>query len=323
MLNSDTKFVQLSLDDIEVGRPLRWSIYNGDRVQIFRAGQVIPTLAAAEEAFRKGGYRRSLTGGELPASTSPPVKPQELSSISTMAVEPAEARPPRPAEKPSRPSERPIEIGLESARLQIGDVLQLQTMGDYPQRYAVRLIGYLKNSGIIVTTPEVNGALVMVREGQAFIGRFFCGNSAYGFSTLVTRMTSVPYPHLHLSYPRQVSAQVVRKSPRVDMNLIVALGLPNNGGEGAGKLVDLSLTGCGLRTKTWVAEKRDRMLVKFKLVVQDIETVFSLTAEVRSLRRVQDDETMPFLYGLHFCDLDHAVQFALTAYVYGRLLGQS
>ncbi|MBK9783683.1 MAG: flagellar brake domain-containing protein [Betaproteobacteria bacterium] len=34
-----------------------------------------------------------------------------------------------------------------------------------------------------------------VKEGQSFIIRFFSGQNAYAFTSVVARQTSVPFPH--------------------------------------------------------------------------------------------------------------------------------
>ena len=315
MIEDGKTFLHLSVEDIEVGLPLRWPIYNGDRVQIFREGAVIQTRAELEEAFRKGGYRLILKQEEVPGVAVTEAKPLTAGGGRIERPMPVAA-----ANESAGRSAKLREVAFETSRIQVGDQVQLQTTDDKPQRYIVRLIGYSKNQGVIVSPPESNGAMIMLREGQALVGRFFCGHSAYAFSCAVTRMTSVPYPHLHLSYPRQISLQEVRKSPRVDLDLIVALSLASGRGEAAGRMIDLSITGAGLRTKVEIAEKGDVLLIKFKLVVQGLETVLALRAEVCAIRKL-DDPTMPFFYGVHFCDLDPSAQFALTAYVYGRLLG--
>lgn len=213
------------------------------------------------------------------------------------------------------------EVTFETTRVRIGDAIQLEVSPELP-RFVVSLIGYLKNKGIIVTPPESAGGLVMLREGQAFVGRFFSGQSAYAFSTSLVKQTSVPFPHLHLAYPRDLRVQEVRKSPRIDVQMIAAIELIDGEGQFSGKICNLSATGAALRTKQRMASKGDKLRVKFKLRIHGMETFLTVPCEVRMATENRDDPSMPFLWGLHFIDPDHHAHFALSAYVYGVLLGE-
>src|SRR5574340_43987 len=117
--------------------------------------------------------------------------------------------------QPQAPENRQDTTALDDIKLQIGDTLQLQPQHEASaERYYVKLIGYLKNAGVIVSTPSADGKLLFVREGQNFVVRAFCGKSAFAFPTTVIKAASVPYAHLHLSYPRRVRGIVVRKGAR-------------------------------------------------------------------------------------------------------------
>lgn len=327
MFDDGKKFVRLTLEDIEIGKPLRWAIYNGDKDLIFGRGEVIPTRAEAEAAIAKGWFRLFQDGDTVAAQTSirPLTSRVERSPLRDAVI--AQQQQNTAAGAPAAPAAadkkagKPGVVALEGSRIQVGDAVQLQGSADASQRYLVRLIGYAKNAGVIVSVPEVNGAPVILREGQAFVGRFFSGLSAYAFPTSVLRQTNVPYPHLHLTYPREVSVQEVRKSPRIDIELIAALSLPS-GKEGAGKIVDLSATGAGLRTKQPLAAKGDVIQAKFKVSVQGLDTVLVLAAEVCNAR-ADPEQAMPHFLGLRFVDVEASAQFALTAFVYGRLVGEN
>ena len=213
------------------------------------------------------------------------------------------------------------EVTFDNSRVRIGDALQLEVSPDQP-RFLVSLIGYLKNKGIIVTPLENAGGLVMLREGQAFVGRFFSGQSAYAFSTTLVKQTSVPFPHVHLAYPRDLRVQEVRKSPRIDVQMIAAIEMVDREGQFSGKICNLSATGAALRTKQRMANKGEKIRLKFKLRIHGMETFLTVLCEVRMLNENRDDPSMPFLWGLHFIDPDHHAHFALSAYVYGVLLGE-
>lgn len=327
MFDDGKKFVRLTIDDVEIGKPLRWAIYNGDKELVFGRGESIPTRAEAEAAIAKGWYRlfqeSDLAGSpQAPQNARLERSPLREAVIAQRAASAERGNAPAAASAaPAGGGKRPGVVTLEASRIQVGDAIQLQGSADASLRFLVRLIGYAKNSGVIVSVPEVNGAPVMLRDGQAFVGRFFSGLSAYAFPTSVLRQTNVPYPHLHLTYPREVGVQEVRKSPRIDTDLIAALSLPT-GKEGAGKLVDLSAHGAGIRTKQELAAKGDVIQVKFKVSVQGIDSVLVLAAEVCNAKH-DPEQPMPHFLGLRFVDVEASAQFALTAFVYGRLVGEN
>jgi len=95
-------------------------------------------------------------------------------------------------------------LSLDQIKLSIGDSIQLQFQSDLEQsRCVVTLIGYLKGQSVIVTTPIINGTMMLVREGQDFVIRLFSGKSAYAFTTMAKRVTNTPYPTSIWPIPRK------------------------------------------------------------------------------------------------------------------------
>lgn len=304
MLDDEHTFVPLQLKDIEFGKPLPWTIYNGDRVPVRRKGQVIGTRAEADEVMERGAYRleeeRSREGAGI-------LVPEGVGRAAERA----------PAKGPAKDADG---IDFEHSRIHIGDPLVLQAD---TSRYTVRLIGYLKHRSVIVTPPEIDGDLVMIRDGQACLGRFFSGRHAFAFNTSVLRQTSVPYPHVHLAYPREMKVQVVRHAMRVDVGIIAVIVFPGQAGQVSGKIVNLSPTGAGVRSKNALGKPGDVVTLKFRLLVNGVEVVFSLDGEIRNIEESAADPALPFMHGLHFLEVEGAMHVALSAFVYGALLGEA
>lgn len=215
---------------------------------------------------------------------------------------------------------------LEASRIRIGDTLLMQSSPETP-RLAVKLIGYLKNAGVIVTVPTNGGELVMLKDGQSFIVRFFSGQSAHAFTATVVRQTSVPFPHVHLSYPREVRGQGVRKGARIDVDLIAAISVLN--AEGAelsrsGKIVNLSTGGAALRAKESLGQKGDVIGVKFKILTHDIPSYLDFASGIRLAKQdPEGDPSMPYLYGIEFDNADQGMSLALAAFVYQKIFHES
>ena len=210
-------------------------------------------------------------------------------------------------------------VSLEEIKLGIGDPFQLQAQSDHADsRYYVKLIGYLKARSVLVTMPEVDGRLCFVREGQAFIVRFFAGRNAYAFTASVLRSSNVPFPHLHLSYPSQVRGLVVRTGERVAVRIKCAIAMQNDTRtvNTAGVLTDISVSGAMLSAKTRLGHNGQLLSVKFRVAIREI--VFEAVVDA-TIRYVSQDESGEFLHGIQFAGLPNDMAIALTAFVYQKL----
>lgn len=293
-IDKQEAFVKVSINDVEIGKPLAHPLYDGDRKLLLQRGYVIDSLHQCEVLLERGMYRNlheRTTPAESSVASGAPVSRESISTI-------------------------------EATKIRIGSVLQMQSSADAP-RLQVKLIGYLKNRGLIVTLPETGGEFVMLKEGQSFIIRFFSGQHAYAFTSVVSKQTSVPFPHLHLSYPREVRGLEIRKDSRIDVELIAAVLMSDGDVErsGAGKIVNLSRGGAALRAKTRLGKKGDTINVKFKIAVHDMQSFVSFDSIIRTLDEEQVDPTMPYLHGIQFVNPEQNSSLALAAFVYQKIVG--
>lgn len=303
MEGDERGLVRLNLDDIEIGVPLRFTLYDDKGAVRCLRGEIIASPAALEQLFSRNVYRLEQ-------------EPSLRDGLGVMLARQASGEKARA----KGASGRGGEVAFDSSGIRVGDPIQLQSTPAAP-RYTSLLIGFLKNRSVIVTQPEIDGELAMLREGQAFSARFFSGRSVFEFPTSVLKQTNVPYPLLHLAYPRDLKVQEIRRAPRVAVDVIVAVETP--GGEShSGKLLDLSTAGAGLGARKRFADKGDILRLKFKLAVQGIDTYIVVTAEVRNVAQRADQAQAPYLYGLHFVDLEEGTLLVLAAYVFGAIIGE-
>lgn len=300
-IDDSTGFVKASVSDVEVGKPLRYPLYDGNRKLLLKRGYIVESVRQCELLVERGLYRN------INERSAPPV-----TSASPSAAE---------AAAPSRESI----TTLDETKLRIGDPLILQSSADAP-RLVVKLIGYLKNAGLIVTVPGSDGEFIMLKEGQSFIVRFFSGQNAYAFTSAVSKQTSVPFPHVHLSYPREVRALEIRKGSRIDVELIAAIGLSGEGENESlarsGKIFNLSTGGAALRSKALLGKKGDVISVKFKVLINDIQSYLTFDSIIRAVTH-EPAEAMPHVYGLQFESTDQNMSLALTAFVYQKMIDES
>ncbi len=225
-----------------------------------------------------------------------------------------------------RSEQNEIRINLDEAKLQIGDALQLQSLNEQnPVRYAVTLLGYAKGKSVMVSVPEIDGRLLIIREGQTFVVRAFSGRNVYAFTAMVLKSTSAPFPHLHLSYPGDVRGLTVRKGARAKVDLIVAVGRDDDPAfTAAGVMENISVSGCLVASRTSLGKKGDKIAVKFKLTVAGIESVLSLPALIRAVN--VDHDPAPSgenHFGVEFHEVAGQDMIVLSAFVYQKLLEQA
>lgn len=221
-------------------------------------------------------------------------------------------------------------VNLDEARLQIGDSLQIQALGDpNAARHYVKLIGFSRQGSVLLTTPKVDGSYIFVRDGQNYVVRAFSGKNAYAFSTTVIRSVAVPYPYLHLSYPKDVRALVVRRGARVNVNVIAATRRTDAQGAEIGESVaaairNLSISGALLETPHPLGLKGESIRVKFKIALNDISSLVTMEGIIRAVNPAGEESASPnaITYGVEFVGGEHQDRITLTAFVYQKLLEQ-
>lgn len=296
-IDEQASFVKVAANDVEVGKPLPHPLYDGNRKLLLKRGYVVESIHQCELLIERGLYRnvseRSAPAGQAPVAADAPPSRETITT-------------------------------LEATKIRTGDPLHMQSSADAP-RLQVKLIGYLKNRGLIVTVPGADGEFVMLKDGQSFVVRFFSGQNAYAFTATVARQTSVPFPHLYLSYPREVRGLEIRKGSRIDVELIAAITSDGEGGakSGSGKVVNISTGGGALRAKTALGSKGDVISVKFKILVGDIQTFIVFDSIIRTVTQDKADALMPYLHGLQFLNPDPNMAMALAAFVYQKIVDET
>lgn len=217
-------------------------------------------------------------------------------------------------------------MAIDDLSLDVGDVLQLQYLPDESQgRHYVKVIGYMHDRSLIVTTPHVNGKVMLIREGQRFAVRLLSGNAIMAFTVSVLRSCGRPYPYLHLSYPKELQAITVRKAQRVNFhtNATVKACKPTDGGSDAVSVVleDLSTTGALIIAPSALVEVKDLLSVSMCLEVAGQAEDLDLICVVRNVRqRESSDDKKQYLHGVEFKFADRQESIMLHAFVYEQIV---
>ncbi len=282
----------LRKDDIEIGKPLPWPVYDSKKNLLLKDGFVIETQSQLDTLLMSGLYRN-------PAW----VKPVQTEKFGEK-------------DEPSK-----IEIvSFASINLQVGDVLQMQISGENDQRYGVRLIGYVEKKSLLVTPPVQNESVILMRAGQGVVVRCFSGKNAYAFTSSVLRVSNTPYPYLHLTYPIEVRGMKVRKSTRVKAHVIGSVWREGDPSKKFPCIIDdISFSGAQVNCASPLGEVGDMLKLYLRISNQGSAVYVSPSVMIRRSSEVEFAEGGKYSYGVEFHNLEQTESFALQVLVYQNL----
>lgn len=191
---------------------------------------------------------------------------------------------------------------LQSVKLGIGDVVQLQGFSHEKLRHYVKLIGYLHKKSVVVSHPMRDEKLLFIKKGESFLLRGFSGTRTYEFTADVVNVCLQPYPYLHLSYPVQISAVNMRAALRIKLRLVCSVCLKDFGQTTAATIEDMSLSGARIQSRTAFGTVGDKVEVSFRLPIDGVEQLLVVPATIRNVGNEAEvsGAEKPVLSGLEF-----------------------
>lgn len=298
------ELVPLRKGEIAVGKPLPWPVFDQHKTLLLREGYVIETLHQVEVLVANGLFRNK--------QWKPIMRPSNAEDVEHGPDTGKNA-----AEK---------QVQLTALKLNIGESLQMQSLTEQsPERYYVKLIGYIEKRSVMVTTPVVDGAVLLMREGLAFVLRGFSGRDTFAFNVNILRVCNMPFPYLHLSYPVFVQSTAIRRHNRIKANIVVSvsnLTRPELAEKMPAAMVDLSLMGAMLDARKQLGEAGDTLAVALRILVGDMDAYLMLNALVRNVRS-EASEARPepmFHHGLEFLEMAPNDKMILQNFVYSKIV---
>jgi len=198
--------------------------------------------------------------------------------------------------------------------LQAGDSLQLQFV-DYPERgnFMVTVIGYVDGCSLMISAPKMNGHILLLREGQQFSVRLLSGKQIISFQSEVLKVYNNPFSYVHLKPPAEVLQYNVRNAHRVQVDSIASIHqvISEDSSDDpvgqhetrqvetiAGKILDMSTTGCLLQLIRQLPDSKSDISLSTKVVVAEQERLINLDAAICSYREEQVNDRDMYLYGV-------------------------
>lgn len=290
----------LRKNEIAVGKPLPWPVYNSAKKLLLREGFVVESPLQIERLLAVGLFRPTIEGGAAPSVAAEAVaSSEELADILRI----------------------PSNIkSFESAGMTPGLPLQLTPLSFPDDRYIVKLVGYLTGESILISHPTKDGKIIFIKEGIEYRCRAFNKRYAYSFECSVLKSQLLPFPYLHLSYPGGVKTEKVRASSRITTDIPASVFLGNSRSALTGMVRDLSLNGALVQSSSHLGENGDTVRVAFRLKIDDAPTLFEFDTVIRNATTDSDD-SLRGLYrtGIEFPPLSTELRRMLELYVYREL----
>jgi c-di-GMP-binding flagellar brake protein YcgR len=305
IVREENSLMPVRAADIEIGKPLPFAVYDGDRNLLLNRGVVVATAHQLEVLLEKGLFRER-------------VRPGPGTVRADLLIE-------EPAGTAGGGGGKPMEeiLDFDALKLMPGDILQLQPLLEgQTERWTVRVIGQVRPKSLLVTAPMVDGKLIFIRDGQTYLIRAFSGLNVCAFKSKVLKSQLQPFPYLHLAWPDSVQAMRIRKAMRAPAGIIAAVHASEEGRQtGAGKIVDISVGGAKLLSPSRLGEKDEVLWLSFKVLLGDMEEYVKTSVILRTVGEEEDEQgkTMQ-AYGVQFGELNQSQRLIIMNLVYQYLL---
>lgn len=209
---------------------------------------------------------------------------------------------------------------IETLKFEIGSRAQLQERyGEEPNNYIVNIIGYIDGKSLIVSTPEVNGKPIYVAPGQLFRVRCTVDGSIYSFFCSTVRSTTVPYPHLYLSYPVKIDGVRIRHEHRAAVNLTAYLtndAALEKVNELRVKIIDLSPSGALIKSNRNIGEPGDEVSLSTDLTAANVTKPLTMSGVIKNKEIIFNDKDTFYRTGIEFQNIGSVNMIVLECYIY-------
>jgi hypothetical protein len=285
----------LAVEDIPIGVPLPWRIFDPYGYTVFARGEIVADRESLAPLLAEGLLRD--------VDALPDAK--EASDWEEIKdLPPGKLFPP------------------QGIKPQVWERLQVRLLGrDAQVQYPVRLIGYIKDRSILITTPEMAGQHIDMVEDEPVEVRMLTGGNIYVFQTAIQRLCVSPIHYLHLEYPARVRIQALRRSPWARVDLAASV-VGARGTEELAHIVNLSPDGAQLQVPVAMGAAGDVLRLTFRVGIDDMKATLALDATIRHVRRVRlatDEGRTVWEHGIAFGQVPAENALWLRCLVYQRI----
>ena len=283
--------IPIQFSDLKVGQPLSWDLFDQERKPLMERGHVIKTTDELGELSKKSSVFLRL----------------EASSEKVGAID-----------------KKISEFNFDDMQLKVGDRLQLQLHSSAKSSCRlnndtcmVTVIGYVPDHSLIVSMPKTDQLIGQpFLEGDQILVRLFSGRCAFSFTVFVDKLVKLPFKYIHLSFPKHILGQTIRKSRRV-RTAIEAEATVNSGSIPL-IITNLSAAGAEISTHTELGGIGTLIELSVKVKIHEKEISLRLQSIIRSFKAINKQDALR--YGVEFTSLQAEQIFSLRSFIYQELV---
>lgn len=279
--------IPIQTTELTIGQPLPWDLFDQAHQQIQKRGHIF--------------------------KTEDELKQLEGASIFRMQ---------KPVPEQTESSDK--KNSFDDMRLKVGHKLQLKLSSQLKgpveikyNAYISSLIGYVQDSSLIIAMPVTDQLIgEPFVEGDQVQVSLFSGNSVFNFVVFVDKVIKVPFKYLHLSFPKEIQGQNIRKSRRIKCNLqgsVVEKSIPIS-------LVDLSVCGAGISSHLPLGPLGTIVTLSFSITILDKEIPLTIKSAIRSAKPVNKNGHKTISSGVEFIDIKSEHMHTIHHLIYQEIV---
>lgn len=279
--------IPIQTTDLTIGQPLPWDLFDQAHQPIQKRGYV----------FKTEDELKQLEGSSIFRMQKP--EPEQIESSGD-------------------------KFRFDDMHLKVGHKLQLRLSSKLRSSveiksnfYVSNLIGYVQGNTLIVTMPAsdqyVGDPYI---EGDQVQVSLFSGNSVFNFTVFVDKIIKVPFKYLHLSFPKGIQGQNIRKSRRIKCSIqgsVVENSIPVS-------ITDLSICGAGICSDLPLGSLGTTITLSFAITVLDKEIPLSIKSTIRSAKEVNKNGQKIICFGFEFIDITSEQMHTLHHLIYQEIV---
>lgn len=282
-------FIPIHSNDLRIEQPLPWNLYDQDHKLLLKRGAIIKSDDELKKLSGLSIYRNDNNHSDQPESSLVP-------------------------------------FNFKHINLKVGDKLQVKVHSDTKMLhnpdgndyFTAGVIGYVPNKTLIVYLSNVNQLVgYPLLEGDQILIRFFNGQYIFSFTVFVEHVIKLPFKYMHLSLPKHILKQTIRKSTRIKCN--IETKITHNNQSCTGTITNLSTTGAGISVRADLGESGDTIDIAFDVAFQEKVISLSLNSKIRS-SQISKNEIGVLIYGIEFIQLTPDQMVTLRSFIYKEII---
>lgn len=187
--------------------------------------------------------------------------------------------------------------------LTVGVGLQLEKIGD-GTRYVIELLGYRVGDGVIISPPYDQKEQIPLEVGDEVMIRNLGGSRQFSFNSRVSHIMAEPYQHVHLNYPNDIDATMMRRDVRISVNESVThMALDKMARPFEIEMKNISIRGAKLVAYVQLGTVDEGFNIEMPNLTEDQSRIVTLECVIRHVRERVENGESEYHHGVEFTNL--------------------